>query len=80
MLAEVRKFGLFSVLAHQYFEQLDEDITAAALNNSQIEAVFGGLSADNSRKMAQELFIGTLDPKKVKVCVYPCTRGSQIPP
>ncbi|MBZ5625375.1 MAG: type IV secretion system DNA-binding domain-containing protein, partial [Acidobacteriia bacterium] len=70
MLAEVRKFGLFLVLAHQYFEQLDEDITAAALNNCQIKAVFGGLSADNSRKMAQELFIGKLDPKKVKVCVY----------
>ena len=70
MLAEVRKFGLFLVLAHQYFEQLDEDITAAALNNCQIKAVFGGLSADNSRRMAQELFIGKLDPKKVKVCVY----------
>ena len=42
MLAEVRKFGLFLVLAHQYFEQLDEDITSAALNNCQIKAVFGG--------------------------------------
>ena len=44
MLAEVRKFGLFLVLAHQYFEQLDEDITAAALNNCQIKAVFGAVS------------------------------------
>jgi hypothetical protein len=70
MLAEVRKFGLFLVLAHQYFEQLDEDITAAALNNCQIKSVFGGLSATNARRMAEELFIGKLDPKKVKVSIY----------
>ncbi|MBI3356829.1 MAG: TraM recognition domain-containing protein [Nitrospirae bacterium] len=70
MLAEVRKFGLFLVLAHQYFEQLDEDITAAALNNCQIKAVFGGLSADNATKMAKEMFIDQLDPMKVKVAIH----------
>ncbi len=70
MLAEVRKFGLFLVLAHQYFEQLDEDVTAAALNNCGIKAVFGGLSVRNARLMAEELFIGKLDPMKVKVCIY----------
>ena len=70
MLAEVRKFGLFLVLSHQYFEQLDEDVTAAALNNCQIKAVFGGLSTVNARRMAEELFIGKLDPMKVKVSVY----------
>ncbi len=70
MLAEVRKFGLFLVLAHQYFEQLDEDITAAALNNCGIKSVFGGLSVVNARIMAEELFIGKLGPKKVKACIY----------
>src|SRR5262249_16801057 len=70
MLAEVRKFGLFLVLAHQYFEQLDEAVTAAALNNCGIKAVFGGLSVPNARMMAEELFIGKLDPEKVKVCIY----------
>jgi TraM recognition site of TraD and TraG/Helicase HerA, central domain len=70
MLAEVRKFGLFLVLAHQYFEQLDEDIMAAALNNCQIKAVFGGLSTQNARRMAEELFIGKLDPEKIKVAIY----------
>jgi len=70
MLAEVRKFGLFLVLAHQYFEQLDEDIVAGALNNCQIKTVFGGLSATNARLMAEELFIGKLDPKKVKASIY----------
>src|ERR1019366_9347137 len=62
-------FGLFLVLAHQYFDQLDEDITAAAMNNCQIKAVFGGLSVANARLMAEELFIGKLDPMKVKVSI-----------
>jgi hypothetical protein len=70
MLAEVRKFGLFLILAHQYFEQLDEDITSAALNNCQIKAVFGGLSVTNARRMAEELFIGKLDPEKIKVAIH----------
>jgi hypothetical protein len=70
MLAEVRKRGLFLVLAHQYFEQLDEEVTAAALNNCGIKAVFGGLSATNARLMAEELFIGKLDPMKVKASIY----------
>ena len=70
MLAEVRKFGLFLVLSHQYFEQLDEEIIAAALNNCQIKTVFGGLSATNARLMAEELFIGKLDPMKVKASIY----------
>ena len=70
MLAEVRKRGLFLVLAHQYFEQLDQDVTAAALNNCGIKAVFGGLSVGNARLMAEELFIGNLDPERIKVCIY----------
>ena len=70
ILAEVRKRGLFLVLAHQYFEQLDEEITAAAMNNCQIKAVFGGLSTTNARIMAEELFIGQLNAKQVKVAIY----------
>jgi hypothetical protein len=70
MLAEVRKFGLFLVLAHQYAEQLEEDLFTAALNNCQIKAVFGGLSVSNARRMAEELFIGKLDPKKIKASIY----------
>jgi hypothetical protein len=70
MLSEVRKCGLYLILAHQYFEQLDEDIVSAALNNCQINAVFGGLSVPNARRMAEELFIGKLDPKKIKASIY----------
>jgi hypothetical protein len=70
MLAEVRKFGLFMVLAHQYLEQLDEQLTAAVLTNCRIKAVFGGLTAASSRMMAEELFIRKLDPRKIKVAIY----------
>lgn len=70
MLDQVRKFGLFMVLAHQRFGQLDENIVDAALTNCGIKAVFGGLSVPNARRMAEELFIAKLDPKRIKVAIY----------
>ena len=70
MLDQVRKFGLYLILAHQRFGQLDENIADAVLTNCQIKAVFGGLPAENARRMAEELFIGKLDPKKVKAALY----------
>lgn len=70
MLDQVRKRGLYTILAHQRFGQLDEDITDAALANCQIKAVFGGLPVPSARLMAEELFIGKLDPRRVKVALY----------
>jgi hypothetical protein len=70
MLDQVRKFGLFAVLSHQRFGQLDENITDAVLTNCRIKAVFGGLTAGSARLMAEELFINKLDPKKIKVAIY----------
>jgi len=70
MLDEVRKFGLFQVLSHQRFGQLDENIIDAALTNCKIKAVFGGLPYESAERMAKELFIGELDPKKIKAAIY----------
>jgi len=70
MLDQVRKFGLFMVLAHQRFGQIDENLVDAVLTNCGIKAVFGGLSVPNARRMAEELFIGELDPKRIKVAIY----------
>ena len=70
MLDQVRKFKLFTVLAHQRFGQLDEDLQDAVLTNCRIKAVFGGLTVDGARMMAQELFIGQLDPMRIKVAIY----------
>jgi hypothetical protein len=70
MLDQVRKFGLFTILAHQRFGQLDVDLCDAVLTNCKIKAVFGGLPVESARMMAQELFIGELDPKKIKAAIY----------
>jgi hypothetical protein len=70
MLDQVRKFGLFQILAHQRFGQLNENITDAVLTNCKIKAVFGGLPTASARLMAEELFIGELDPKKIKAAIY----------
>lgn len=70
MLDQVRKFGLFTVLAHQRFGQLDENIIDAVLTNCAIKACFGGLPATSARMMAEELFIGELDAKKIKMAIY----------
>lgn len=73
MLDQVRKFGLFLVLAHQRFGQLkdekNKDILDAVLTNCGIRAVFGGLPVESARVMAEEMFIGKLDPKKIKVAI-----------
>jgi hypothetical protein len=70
MLDEVRKFGLFVVASHQRFGQLEDDIIDAILVNAKIKAVFGGLDTKNARRMAEEMFIGNLDPKKIKAAIY----------
>lgn len=70
MLDQVRKFGLFQVLSHQRFGHLDENIIDAALTNCKIKAVFGGLPYESAERMAKELFIGELDPKKIKAAIY----------
>jgi hypothetical protein len=70
MLDQVRKFGLFTILAHQRFGHLDENITDAVLTNCRIKAVFGGLPFESAQLMARELFIGKLDPMKIKASIY----------
>jgi len=69
MLDQVRKFGLFTILSHQRFGQLDDDLIDS-LSNCKIKAVFGGLPVKWAQYMAEEMFIGKLDPKKVKVAIY----------
>lgn len=70
MLDQVRKFGLFLIMAHQRFGQIDENVIDAVLTNCKIKAVFGGLRYESAKIMAQELFIGELDPKKIKAAIY----------
>jgi hypothetical protein len=70
MLDQVRKFGLFLTLSHQRFGHLDDNLIDAALTNCKIKAIFGGLPYESAERMARELFIGELDPKKIKAAIY----------
>lgn len=70
MLDQIRKFGVFLTLGHQRFGQIDENIQDAVLTNCKIKAVFGGLPVQSARLMAEELFIGELDSKKIKAAIY----------
>lgn len=54
MLAELRKFGVGTVLAHQYLHQLDPDIRHAVLGNAGTLIAFR-LGAYDARLIAQEL-------------------------
>ncbi len=57
-------------LSHQRFGQLNEEIEDAILGNCRIKTVFGGLRTEDAERMAKELFIGQLDPKKIKAAIY----------
>lgn len=70
MLDEIRKFGLYCVLAHQRFGHLDENLIDAVLTNCRIKAVFGGLPVQSAQIMAEELFVGKLNPRKIKAAIY----------
>lgn len=70
MLDEVRKFGLFLVMSHQRFGQLDDNFVDAVLTNCRIKTVFGGLPVESAKTMAEELFIGKIDPMKIKASIY----------
>lgn len=49
---------------------MDEDIEDAILTNCRIKTVFGGLRADDAKRMAEEMFIGKIGPKKIKASIY----------
>lgn len=69
ILDETRKFGLHLVLAHQHLAQLravSERVYAAVMTNAQTKVVFGGLSPDDARVMAESVFMGEYDLEDVK--------------
>lgn len=40
ILSEARKFGLHMIIAHQYIEQLSEEVFQSAINNSGVKFIF----------------------------------------
>ena len=72
-LDQLRKFGLHFILAHQRFGQLggkDADIVDAVMTNARTRAVFGGLRREDAIMLVEEMFVGQLDLKQVKMAIY----------
>jgi len=69
ILDEGRKFGLHLILAHQHLSQLKkggEDIYSAVMTDAKTKVVFGGLSAEDARILAEQMFLGELDLEEAK--------------
>lgn len=69
ILDEGRKFGLHLILAHQHLSQLkkaSEDIYSAVMTDAKTKVVFGGLSAEDARVLAEQLFLGEVDLEEAK--------------
>lgn len=67
--AEARKFGLHLVLSHQNLSQLKragEDVYSSIMTNVQNKIVFGGLSVEDAKIMAETMFLGEIDLQEPK--------------
>lgn len=70
ILDEGRKFGLHLILANQHLSQLraaGEKVYSAVMTNAQTKVVFGGLTPEDARTMAELVFIGEHDLEESKV-------------
>ena len=71
ILDEGRKFGLHLILAHQHLAQLEEvspKVYRSVMTNAKAKVVFGGLTAQDARVLAENIFAGELElqePKEV---------------
>lgn len=72
MLDQAAKYGFHLFLFHQHLSQLrklDETSYGAVMTNARIKIVFGGLSREDASTMAQEIFPGQIDLKRVKFLI-----------
>ena len=72
MLNQAGKYGIHLLLFHQHLAQLkklDEQAYGAVMTNARIKAVFGGLTREDARIMAEEMFPGQIDLKRVKFLI-----------
>jgi hypothetical protein len=70
ILDEGRKFGIHLILANQHLSQLrtaGEKVYSAVMTNAQTKVVFGGLTPEDARTMAELVFIGEHNLEESKV-------------
>ncbi len=71
MLDQSAKYGFHLFLFHQHLaqlEKLDAEVYGS-LSNARIKLVFGGLRREDARRMAEEIFPGQIDMKRVKFLI-----------
>ena len=71
MLDQAAKYGIHLFLFHQHLSQLQELDKQAygAMTNARIKMVFGGLAREDARTMAEEIYPGQIDLKRVKFLI-----------
>jgi len=73
ILDECRKFGLHLILAHQHLAQLrkaGEDIYSSVMTDAKTKVVFGGLTPDDARILAEQIFMGEFDINEIKNVIH----------
>ena len=79
ILDEGRQFGLHLILAHQHLAQLmkaGEAVYNAVMTDARTKIVFGGLSPDDAKVMAETVYMGEIDFEEAKQSlVKPVTVG-----
>lgn len=69
ILDEGRKFGLHLVLAHQHLAQLKkagEDVYYSVMTDAKTKVVFGGLSPEDAKILAEQMYLGEIDLDEYK--------------
>lgn len=69
ILDEGRQFGLHLILAHQHLAQLKkagEAVYGAVMTDARTKVVFGGLSPEDAKIMAEVVFMGELNLEEEK--------------
>ena len=67
MLDQCRIFGVHLILCHQRLGQLrdaGEGVYNAVMTGCQSKVIFGGMTAEDAREMAMDIFMGELDLEK----------------
>ena len=79
ILDEGRKFGLHLILAHQHLAQLEDvspKVYRSVMTDAKAKVVFGGLTAEDARILAENIFAGEIELQEVKeVLNKPVTIG-----
>lgn len=72
MLDQAAKYGIHLFLFHQHLSQLqslDPAAYGAVMTNARVKLVFGGIARADARAMAEEIFPGQVDLKRVKLMI-----------